>query len=362
MVSLDDGFLVVWKHYAIDVAGQWGIAAQRFDANGDAVGSEFSVASIVDHTQEYPEIDVLSDGSFVVTWQRQSDGSNVGVFGQRFDSSAAKIGLEFQINTYTTGDQNESSVASLLDGGFVVTWQSDGQDGDNNGIFGQRYNASGIKVGSEFQVNTQAAGSQEYSTVIGLSDGGFLTAWSSSSNHADGSGYGIYGQRYDASGNAVGDEFQINTYVSGDQDRISLEQLSNGSIVASWTSDGQDGDGDGIFAQIFDLGATDVGATNVDLTTMSNSQSAISLVDSALQSLNSQRASLGALSNRLDHIVANNTNAATNVAKSLGRIQDADFAAESTSLAKNQILLQASTAMLAQANASKQNILDLLQN
>ena len=362
VVSLDDGFLVVWKHYAIDVAGQWGIAAQRFDANGDAVGSEFSVASIVDHTQEYPEIDVLSDGSFVVTWQRQSDGSNVGVFGQRFDSSAAKIGLEFQINTYTTGDQNESSVASLLDGGFVVTWQSDGQDGDNNGIFGQRYNASGIKVGSEFQVNTQAAGSQEYSTVIGLSDGGFLTAWSSSSNHADGSGYGIYGQRYDSSGNTVGDEFQINTYVSGDQDRIYLEQLSDGSIVASWTSDGQDGDGDGIFAQIFDLGATDVGATNVDLTTMSNSQSAISLVDSALQSLNSQRASLGAISNRLDHIVANNTNAATNVAKSLGRIQDADFALESTSLAKNRILLQASTAMLAQANASKQNILDLLQN
>ncbi|MDC0913609.1 flagellin, partial [Paracoccaceae bacterium] len=324
VVSLDDGFLVVWKHYAIDVAGQWGIAAQRFDANGDAVGSEFSVASIVDHTQEYPEIDVLSDGSFVVTWQRQSDGSNVGVFGQRFDSSAAKIGLEFQINTYTTGDQNESSVASLPDGGFVVTWQSDGQDGDNNGIFGQRYNASGIKVGSEFQVNTQAAGSQEYSTVIGLSDGGFLTAWSSSSNHADGSGYGIYGQRYDSSGNTVGDEFQINTYVSGDQDRISLEQLSDGSIVASWTSDGQDGDGDGIFAQIFDLGAT-----NVDLTTMSNSQSAISLVDSALQSLNSQRASLGAISNRLDHIVAYNTNAATNVVKSLGRIQDADFAAES---------------------------------
>jgi flagellin len=60
--------------------------------------------------------------------------------------------------------------------------------------------------------------------------------------------------------------------------------------------------------------------------------------------------------------VANNTNAATNAAKSLGRIQDADFAAESTSLAKNQILQQASTAMLAQANASKQNILELLQN
>ena len=136
-----------------------------------------------------------------------------------------------------------------------------------------------------------------------------------------------------------------------------MEQLTNGNVVANWTSDGQDGDGDGIFAQIFD-----VGSTNVDLTNALNSQSTITLVDAALQRLNSQRASFGAISNRLDHIVANNTNAATNVSKSLGRIQDADFAAESTSLAKNQILLQASTAMLAQANASKQNILDLLQN
>jgi flagellin-like hook-associated protein FlgL len=102
------------------------------------------------------------------------------------------------------------------------------------------------------------------------------------------------------------------------------------------------------------------GAVNV--TTQSNCMTAIEDVDAALQALNSQRASLGAISNRLDHIVANNTNAATNVSKSLGRIQDADFAAESTSLAKNQILQQASTAMLAQANASKQNILELLQS
>ena len=83
-------------------------------------------------------------------------------------------------------------------------------------------------------------------------------------------------------------------------------------------------------------------------------------VDTALQTLNSQRASLGALSNRIDHIVTNNTNTATNIARSISRIEDADFAAETTNLAKQQILQQAATAMLAQANASKQNILTLL--
>ena len=80
-----------------------------------------------------------------------------------------------------------------------------------------------------------------------------------------------------------------------------------------------------------------------------------------MQTLNSGRASLGALSNRLDHIISNNTNIATNIAKSISRIEDTDFAAETTNLAKQQIIQQASIAMLAQANASKQNILTLLQ-
>jgi len=87
----------------------------------------------------------------------------------------------------------------------------------------------------------------------------------------------------------------------------------------------------------------------------------LSRLDTALQDLNTQRASLGALSNRLDHIVANNTNIATNIARSISRIEDADFAKETTNLAKQQIIQQASIAMLAQANAAKQNVLSLLQ-
>lgn len=99
-----------------------------------------------------------------------------------------------------------------------------------------------------------------------------------------------------------------------------------------------------------------------DISNSTNARSAISTIDSALQSVNSKRASLGALSNGLDHTVSNLTNMGSNLAAGRGRIEDADFAAETTSLAKDQILQQASTAMLAQANASKQNILELLQN
>jgi flagellin len=99
----------------------------------------------------------------------------------------------------------------------------------------------------------------------------------------------------------------------------------------------------------------------VDITSNANAQVAIASIDSAISELNTQRANLGASSNRLDSTVNNLTNIAINLEGGRGRIEDADFAAESTSLAKAQILQQASTAMLAQANASKQNVLSLLQ-
>jgi flagellin len=97
------------------------------------------------------------------------------------------------------------------------------------------------------------------------------------------------------------------------------------------------------------------------LTSVATAQNVIDTVDGVLENLNAQRANLGALSNRLDSTVSNLTNISSNLQAGRGRIEDADFAAETTSLAKSQILQQASTAMLAQANASKQNVLSLLQ-
>ena len=84
-------------------------------------------------------------------------------------------------------------------------------------------------------------------------------------------------------------------------------------------------------------------------------------VDFAIQALNNQRVELDEVSNRLNHTISNLTNISSNLSAAQGGIEDADFAKETTDLAKNQILQQASTAMLAQANASKQNVLSLLQ-
>jgi len=124
---------------------------------------------------------------------------------------------------------------------------------------------------------------------------------------------------------------------------------------------------DSLTVTIQQMGTNSLGSTatsfvlNTHVSTASLAAIAIDALDAAIQVVNSQRAALGSYSNRLDHTVTNLTNVSTNLQAGLGRIEDADFAAETTNLAKTQILQQASTAMLAQANASKQNVLSLLQ-
>ncbi len=100
---------------------------------------------------------------------------------------------------------------------------------------------------------------------------------------------------------------------------------------------------------------------DIRLNNATNAVDALDTIDLAIKTLNTQRANLGSISNRLDNTVSNLTNISTNLEAGRGRIQDADFAAESSALAKAQILSQASTAMLAQANAAKQGVLQLLK-
>lgn len=106
---------------------------------------------------------------------------------------------------------------------------------------------------------------------------------------------------------------------------------------------------------------TSMKGTTGTISTTAGATTAIAAMDTAIALVNTERAKGGSFSNRLDNTVSNLTNISSNLQAGRGRIEDADFAAETTTLAKTQILQQASTAMLAQANASKQNVLSLLQ-
>ena len=99
----------------------------------------------------------------------------------------------------------------------------------------------------------------------------------------------------------------------------------------------------------------------VAITDVTKANSAIGQLDVAIAGVSKQRAEIGAVSNRLDATISNLNQVKVNLSSSKGRIEDADFAQETSNLAKGQILQQAATAMLAQANASKQTVLTLVR-
>ncbi|WP_287951475.1 flagellin, partial [Diaphorobacter sp.] len=109
------------------------------------------------------------------------------------------------------------------------------------------------------------------------------------------------------------------------------------------------------------IGATGTALNAIDISTEAGATTALRSVDAALTAINSARADLGAIQNRFEAVVANVSVTSENLSASRARITDADFAAETANLSRTQILQQAGTAMVAQANQLPQNVLKLLQ-
>jgi len=251
------GFVIVWASYGQDGSSD-GVFAQRYAADGTLIGGEFQVNTYATLRQAEPTVAALADGGFVVIWTSTGqDGSGYGVFAQRYAADGTPIGGEFQVNTYTSSDQYLPTVAGLPDGGFIVIWQSIGQDGSDSGVYAQLYDPNGSRVGGEFQVNTYTASSQFEPAVAALADGGFVISWTSLGQ--DGSSYGVYAQRYDASGATAGGEFQVNTYTASYQFEPAVAALADGGFVVSWSSHGPDGSSFGIFAQRYAADGTPIG-------------------------------------------------------------------------------------------------------
>jgi len=213
-------------------------------------GQEFRVNTYVTSDQEQVTVSDLNDRTFVVVWQSLGqDGSNYGIYGQHYTFSGNKIGSEFQVNTYISSDQINPSIGKLKGNGFVIIWQSNGQDANDYGVYGQRYNLVGNKIGNEFQINTYTTSYQGAADISSLDNGGLVMVWQSLGQ--DGSNNGIYGQAYDAQGNRVGNEFQINTYTTLSQSYVSVTSLINGGFVVIWMSDGQDGNARSVYGQLY---------------------------------------------------------------------------------------------------------------
>ena len=112
------------------------IQAQRFAADGAALGAQFQVNTYTTAAQRYPSVAVDGAGNFVVVWQslgsNGTDADSWSIRGRRFAASGAALGGDSQINSYTTNSQELPVVAAAGAGDFVVLWQSLGSDGTDS--------------------------------------------------------------------------------------------------------------------------------------------------------------------------------------------------------------------------------------
>ncbi|MFH4867060.1 flagellin [Vibrio diabolicus] len=156
---------------------------------------------------------------------------------------------------------------------------------------------------------------------------------------------------------------QLATYINGQNDDVKASVGEDGKLQVFASSQKVQGDVEfsgNLADEIGFGGPKDVTVKDIDVTTVAGSQEAVAVIDGALKSVDSQRASLGAFQNRFNHAISNLDNINENVNASNSRIKDTDYAKETTAMTKSQILQQASTSILAQAKQSPSAALSLL--
>ncbi|UWQ90485.1 hypothetical protein K3727_17190 [Rhodobacteraceae bacterium M382] len=203
--------------------------------------SERSTASTdTEYDKDQTSVAALADGGFVIVWVSDGqDTSGKGVYGQRFSANGDRVGEEFRINTYTNNDQWQPAVSGFETGGFVVTWTSEGQDGSEGGVYAQRFDVDGEKLGVETRVSSPAVLDQSAPDVVTLPDGSYMIAWQAEDGDGD---RVIYAQAFDPEGAKIGLRRIVSANdMDGNPDdtaqKVVLEALESGEIVAGWVSE-----------------------------------------------------------------------------------------------------------------------------
>ena len=252
----DGGFMVVWFAENGDGNG-YGIRAQRYDASGTKVGSEFTVNTTTPGHQTNPHIATLENGNVLVTWQvpafnTSGDRTGSQSHGQILDQNGAKVGSEFELLA-TEVNNNVWGIDALKGGGFAAAGWS--IIGGYHQVVVQVHDATGAVVSTPDYNATPGVRLYE-PKVAALPDGGFVVSYTYDvAGNSSGRGHEYtFIQRYDADGTKVGSPVQANTDVGAGvyQPDADLTVLEDGRIVVSWESYTPNGDDGEVLIRIFE--------------------------------------------------------------------------------------------------------------
>lgn len=225
------GYVVAYNGLGRD-GSSFSYHARVFDADGTPRSGDFRVNQTTDSFQSFGDITGLQDGGFAVAWRsREVDGSFYAVMLRLYDADGTARTNEIRVNQYWQDSQSNPSITVLKNGKILVAWDSDGQDGSDEGVYARVMNADGSPASNEFQVHTQTSSVQYFPEVTALSDGGFVVVWT---HFTSADTAAIVAQRFDAGGNRVGAETKVSTGNNDLDIRVQVAELAGGVIAVSW--------------------------------------------------------------------------------------------------------------------------------
>jgi subtilisin family serine protease len=302
------GFVVAWETQKFQtITG--GSFARIFSATGNPLTGEIPLnlsSSAISNVLMQPRVAVTSSGGFVAVWTAAGADDTQGVYMQRFDSAGGRVGAEQRVNVTTANPQGEAMVA--IDGlnRITVLWSSRFQDGGGWGVYARRFDAAGNPLSGEFRVNATITNDQRAPSAAFGPAGDLFAVWQSFGQ--DGDGWGVYGRRYDSDGNALGGEFRVDTTTALNQHQPVVARDSAGRSYVAWTNGGATaGSERDVFVRRYDASGSPLGNPLRVNTSLAGDQSAPALAVPpegnwlvAWQSLGQDGASWGVYGQRFD--------------------------------------------------------------
>lgn len=271
--TANGGYTLTFSSYGGSEVDVWDdIFMQRFSAQGTKLGGTTQVNQHTEMDQHNSRATTLANGNVLITWEAEYAGNenpsgvnDDAVRGRIYSQTGQALTREFLVVGENDGmnsgiglTDSSVDVAALPNGQFIVSWYQTvlHDDADTTyEIHAQRYNANGVRVGTEMLVYSTTEGVPDHSAITALDGGGFVIAWD---------GFGsetyefeeVYARVYDAAGRPLGAHFKVNP-PSGEtgQENPELQALDGGGFMVVYGSEYLDGDNDAIAGRIFGQGS-----------------------------------------------------------------------------------------------------------
>lgn len=233
----DGGYIVTFFKPAEFSENGFDIYAQRYDAHGNEVNPAFIVNSYQVDDQMIPDVVGLKDGGYVITWQSfGQDGDDFGIYAQRYDVNDQVVGPEFKVSETSASDQHRAEITSLENGGFVVTWVGESVNMGERKIFARFYNKDGESASTEIEINAQNPGTPNYPTIGSLNNGNVAMVWEQTTDK----GITLQLAIYSETGELVNMDTQLSAS-DGWQMQPHIDTMVDGGFVVSWLETASDG-------------------------------------------------------------------------------------------------------------------------